>query len=104
MVIEKALAGPVGLFVKFSTLQEYGVDKVFFLENDNVDSSQRNVVFLVRAEDVSHPIAVAGMNNASQVSSCYETSARSSLFMLDLMNLYICAHTGAPINTQFRGN
>ena len=67
LVIEKALAGPVGLFVKFSTLQEYGVDKVFFLENDNVDSSQRNVVFLVRAEDVSLPIAVAGTNYSFHV-------------------------------------
>jgi hypothetical protein len=59
-VIQKALAGPIGIFVKFSTLQEYGVDKVFFLENDNVDSSQRNVVFLVRAEDASVPQAIAG--------------------------------------------
>ncbi|KAF2186990.1 vacuolar sorting protein-like protein [Zopfia rhizophila CBS 207.26] len=50
LVLEKALAGSLNLFVKFSTLQEYGVDKPFFLENDNVDSSQRNVVFLVRGE------------------------------------------------------
>ncbi|KAL2219592.1 vacuolar sorting protein [Thermoascus aurantiacus ATCC 26904] len=50
LVISKDLAGPVGLFVKFSVLQEYGVDKVFLLENANVDSSQRNVVFLVHAE------------------------------------------------------
>ncbi|KAF2482502.1 Sec1-like protein [Neohortaea acidophila] len=50
LVIERSLAGTIGLFVKFSTLQEYGVDKIFFLENHNVDSSQRNVVFLVRGE------------------------------------------------------
>jgi hypothetical protein len=50
LVLEKALAGPLNLLVKFSRLQEYGVDKPFFLENDNVDSSQRNVVFLVRGE------------------------------------------------------
>jgi hypothetical protein len=52
-VLEKALAGPLNLLVKFSTLQEYGVDKPFFLENDNVDSSQRNIVFLVRGEKAS---------------------------------------------------
>jgi hypothetical protein len=46
------LAGPVGLFVKFSVLQEYGVDRIFLLENANVDSTQRNVVFLVHAEKV----------------------------------------------------
>ena len=91
MVIEKALAGPVGLFVKFSTLQEYGVDKIFFLENDNVDSSQRNVIFLVRAEDVSHPIAVAGMSYSCQVLSCYRMNARYSLFKLASINLYISA-------------
>jgi hypothetical protein len=49
------------LLVKFSTLQEYGVDKPFFLENDNVDSSQRNVVFLVRGEKAKTVMAVAGM-------------------------------------------
>ncbi|KAK0771762.1 Vacuolar protein-sorting-associated protein 33 [Friedmanniomyces endolithicus] len=52
LVIERPLASIIGLFVKFSTLQEYGVDKLFFLENHNVDSSQRNIVFLVRGENV----------------------------------------------------
>ncbi|KAK4897808.1 Vacuolar protein-sorting-associated protein 33 [Elasticomyces elasticus] len=51
LVIEKSLASIIGLFVKFSTLQEYGVDKLFFLENHNVDSSQRNIVFLARGEN-----------------------------------------------------
>lgn len=59
LVISKDLAGPVGLFVKFSVLQEYGVDRVFLLENANVDSSQRNVVFLVHAEKVSQVATVA---------------------------------------------
>lgn len=45
--------------MKFSTLVEYGVDRVFFLENDNVDSSQRNVIFVARGENVgpAHSIA-----------------------------------------------
>lgn len=60
-MLEKALAGSLNLLVKFSTLQEYGVDKPFFLENDNVDSSQRNVVFLVRGEKAKTVMAVAGM-------------------------------------------
>ncbi|PVI02489.1 Sec1-like protein [Periconia macrospinosa] len=59
LVLEKALAGPLNLLVKFSTLQEYGVDKPFFLENDNVDSSQRNIVFLVRGEKSTVISAVA---------------------------------------------
>ncbi|OJD10848.1 hypothetical protein AJ78_08249 [Emergomyces pasteurianus Ep9510] len=50
LVISKDLAGPVGLFVKFSVLQEYGVDRVFLLENGNTDSSQKNIVFLVHGE------------------------------------------------------
>lgn len=61
MVISQDLAGPVGLFVKFSLLQEYGVDRVFLLENANVDSSQRNVIFLVHAEKARHVRTVAGM-------------------------------------------
>ena len=59
LVLEKALAGPLNLLVKFSTLQEYGVDKPFFLENDNIDFSQRNVVFLVRGEKHKTVTAVA---------------------------------------------
>ncbi|GFF28230.1 vacuolar protein sorting-associated protein 33A [Aspergillus lentulus] len=52
LVISQNLAGPVGIFVKFSQLQEYGVDRVFLLENANIDSSQRNVVFLIHAEKI----------------------------------------------------
>ncbi|KAK3675693.1 Vacuolar protein-sorting-associated protein 33 [Recurvomyces mirabilis] len=59
LVIERALAGTIGLFVKFSTLQEYGVDKLFFLENHNVDSSQRNIIFLVRGEKAKQVQTVA---------------------------------------------
>ncbi|KAF1949458.1 Sec1-like protein [Byssothecium circinans] len=59
LILEKALAGPLNLLVKFSTLQEYGVDKPFFLENENVDSSQRNIVFLVRGEKATTVTAVA---------------------------------------------
>ncbi|KAH7123536.1 vacuolar sorting protein-like protein [Dendryphion nanum] len=59
LVLEKALAGPLNLLVKFSTLQEYGVDKPFFLEKDNADGSQRNIVFLVRGEKAKTVMAVA---------------------------------------------
>lgn len=61
LVIQKQLAGPVSLCVKFTTLQQYGVDRVFFLENDNVDTSQRNIVFLVRGENAKEILQVAGM-------------------------------------------
>ncbi|EPS33408.1 hypothetical protein PDE_08370 [Penicillium oxalicum 114-2] len=59
IVISQELAGPVGLIVKFSELQQYGVDRVFLLENANVDSSQSNVVFLVRGEKAHHVRTVA---------------------------------------------
>lgn len=60
-MIEQSLVGPSGLFVKFSTLQQYGVDQVFVLENENVGTNQRNVVFLVRSESAERAIAVTGM-------------------------------------------
>ena len=59
-MIETALAGPIGLFVKFSTLQDYGVDKVFLLENGNADVSQRNVIFIARGECAKHAQSIAG--------------------------------------------
>ena len=71
LVIEKALAGPVGILVKFSTLQEHGVDKVYVLENDNVDASQKNVIFLARGEKATAPIAIAGMLT---ISYCFSGS------------------------------
>ncbi|KAF2435750.1 Sec1-like protein [Tothia fuscella] len=59
LVIARCLAAPLNLFVKFSTLQEYGVDRVFFVENSNVDSSQRNVIFLARGDKSKHVTAIA---------------------------------------------
>lgn len=59
-MLEKSLAGPLGVIVKFSTLQDYGVDKVFFLENGNADVSQQNVVFIARGESAKHAQSIAG--------------------------------------------
>ena len=52
--------GPIGVFWKASTLQDYGVDKFFVLENDNVDSSQRNIVFLAHGENAEQIISITG--------------------------------------------
>ncbi|KAB8303362.1 hypothetical protein EYC80_004794 [Monilinia laxa] len=59
LVLEKSLAGPLGIIIKFSTLQDYGVDKVFFLENGNADVSQQNVVFIARGESAKHAQSIA---------------------------------------------
>ncbi len=80
-MIEKSLAGPIGVFVKFSTLQDHGVDKVFFLENDNVDASQKNVIFLARGEKANQPIAIAGM----YVLSC-------SVYLIFPFIVFHCVH------------
>ncbi|KAH6650850.1 Sec1-like protein [Chaetomium tenue] len=59
LVIEKELAGPLGVVVKASTLRDYGVDNFFFLENKNTDTSQRNIVFIARGESASNAHAIA---------------------------------------------
>ncbi|RYP03526.1 hypothetical protein DL764_005081 [Monosporascus ibericus] len=59
LVIDRSLAGPLGTVVKVSTLQDYGVDKFFFLENNNADTSQRNVVFMARGECARHAQSIA---------------------------------------------
>lgn len=81
-MIEKSLAGPIGVFVKFSTLQEYGVDKVFFLENDNVDTSQRNIIFLARGEKATQPMAIAGTCGATD-HSFFVSTFQPGFFFLD---------------------
>lgn len=72
--MSKDLAGPISLFVKFSVLQDYGVDRVFLLENGNVDSSQRNVVFLIHSEKAVEVQSAAGMyvpNSSVNFILCY---------------------------------
>ena len=64
-MIDQSLAGPTSHFVKFSTLQQYGVDKVFFLEKNNLDASQKNVVFLTRGENADRPLAIAGKSKGT---------------------------------------
>ncbi|KAJ9157346.1 Vacuolar protein sorting-associated protein 33A [Pleurostoma richardsiae] len=59
LVIEQSLAGPIGTIVKVSTLQDYGVDKFYFLESNNVGTNQRNVVFIARGECGRHAQAIA---------------------------------------------
>ncbi|KAK0381259.1 flavin containing amine oxidoreductase [Colletotrichum limetticola] len=59
LILERSLAGPISTIVKVATLQEYGVDKFFFLENKNADTSQRNVIFIARGECARHASAIA---------------------------------------------
>ncbi|EKJ67977.1 hypothetical protein FPSE_11788 [Fusarium pseudograminearum CS3096] len=59
VILDQSLVGPIGTIVKVATLQEYGVDKFFILENDNADTSQRNVVFISRGECGRHAEAIA---------------------------------------------
>ena len=62
MVLSRDLTGPLSLFVSFATLKEHGVEKVFELENNNTDSTQRNIVYIVHGEKAKAVQAVAGMD------------------------------------------
>ncbi|KAF2863438.1 Sec1-like protein [Piedraia hortae CBS 480.64] len=72
LVIQQSLAGTLGLLVKFSTLQDHGVDKLFFLENHNVDTSQKNIIFFARGENAKTVRTIAEqirmVRTASQIS------------------------------------
>lgn len=74
-MLSKDLTGPLGLFVSFATLKEYGVDKVFELENNNTDSSQRNVVYLVHGEKANTVQAVAGASPSLDCTGTYKEIA-----------------------------
>ncbi|KAI9166934.1 vacuolar protein sorting 33A-like protein [Paramyrothecium foliicola] len=60
VVLDRSLVGPVSTIVNVATLQEYGVDKFFIVENDNVDASQRNVIFIARGECGRQAESIAG--------------------------------------------
>lgn len=64
LVLERSLAGPINTIVKVSTLHDYGVDKFFFLENDNADTSQQSVIFIARGECARHAHAIARAYNS----------------------------------------
>ncbi|KAH7027498.1 Sec1-like protein [Microdochium trichocladiopsis] len=59
LVLQRSLAGPINTVVKVSTLQDYGVDKFFFLENDNADTSQQSIIFIARGECARHAQTIA---------------------------------------------
>ncbi|KKA29976.1 hypothetical protein TD95_002980 [Thielaviopsis punctulata] len=63
LIIDRSLLGPIGTIVKVTTLQEYGVDKFFVLENNNADTSQRNVIFIARGESGRHATTIADQIN-----------------------------------------
>lgn len=48
LVIDQSLSGPIGLFAKFSVLQDYGVDKVHWLHDAPGDIAQKNILYLAR--------------------------------------------------------
>lgn len=66
-MIEKELAGPLGVVVKASTLRDYGVDNFFFIENNNTDTSQRNVVFIARGESARNAHSIAGKRSPATI-------------------------------------
>lgn len=76
-MFSRELPGIIGLFVGFSTLKEYGVEKVFVLENGNTDSSQRNIIYVVDGEDPATIQTVAGkpVDLAQPITRTYEEFA-----------------------------
>ncbi|KAH8153772.1 uncharacterized protein LAJ45_01539 [Morchella importuna] len=58
LVLDKSLSGPLGLFLKFSALQEHGVDKIFWIDDGVIEATQKNIVFLVRCT-VKNAYAIA---------------------------------------------
>ena len=83
-MLSRDLTGPLALFISFATLKEYGVDKVFELENGNTDSSQRNIVYLVHAEKANLVSLVAGTSHSpSMLGHSKRLRGRLSLLLAD---------------------
>lgn len=87
-MFSKDLPAIVGLFVGFSTLKEYGVEKVFVLENGNTDSSQRNIVYVVDGEDPSTVQTVAGKKMTASRERETQGDCTDSCFHSALSSLY----------------
>jgi Sec1 family len=75
LVLEQSLAGPISSIVEVATLREYGVDKFFFLEKKNADTSQRNVVFIARGESGRHPSIIAGTTVSPSIETRHNPQA-----------------------------
>ena len=92
-----------GTVVHATVLQEFGVDKFFILENNNVDTSQRNVVFVARAECGRHAESIAHKHlvwydgfvlKVRDVERDIVPKPRTSLFILENATL----HFGSPVS------
>ncbi|CAK7232535.1 Vacuolar protein-sorting-associated protein 33 [Sporothrix bragantina] len=87
IVIERSLAGPIGTIAKVSTLQDYGVDKFFFLENGNTDTSQRNVV-LQRESQTGHDFHILWVPRRTLVSDAILEEAEDDVLSLELEDTF----------------
>lgn len=50
LVLDAALAGPLGLVAEMSLLRDHGVDKLFWLERGALSQAQKNIVYVCRPE------------------------------------------------------
>lgn len=73
-MLDRSLVGPISAVVKVATLQEYGVDKFFILENNNVDASQRNVIFIARGECGRQAEAISGKKGPQALCGSFTSS------------------------------
>ncbi|KAG5519157.1 hypothetical protein PMAC_002245 [Pneumocystis sp. 'macacae'] len=81
LILDRHLSGPIGLFVKFSVLQEHGVDKVFWL-SEEVPSSIFPKLYICRATITNMRLVSAQVRSERNLktfnSTLYLVSRRTS--------------------------
>ncbi|KAI5786395.1 Sec1-like protein [Peziza echinospora] len=67
VVLDQSLSGPIGLFAKFSLLQDYGVDKIHWLHDPPSESIQKNIIYIARCTPQNAQLISAQVKNYSKI-------------------------------------
>ncbi|KAK6332790.1 hypothetical protein TWF696_002813 [Orbilia brochopaga] len=68
LVVDQALAGPLGLIAQFSLLQDYGVVQLHWIEDNNIDyTASKNILYIARCTAKNAYSIASQIKNAPRV-------------------------------------
>ena len=76
LVLDPKLSGPLSLIAEISLLKEHGVENLYYLENEPIETDCRTIIYLVRLHDVfkSH----LNQTESLRVTLCYHNIPQKS--------------------------
>jgi hypothetical protein len=70
LVLDPKLSGPLSLIAEISLLKEHGVENLYYLENEPIETDCRTIIYLVRHAHISHHIPTAAPSYITSYTWC----------------------------------